>query len=117
MLDTEAGERGDGGERGSRDWGRLSLYSLEFRRMKWNLIDMYSILTGLDRLDAGVLFPLAGRSGTRSHSLRIRGRTDIRRGGDPVEFSTTDGCGGHVTEYTGGGNCGSISDDHIEWWC
>jgi len=35
--------------------GRLGLYSLEFGRMRGD-----KILTVLDRLDTGILFPLAG---------------------------------------------------------
>ena len=61
---------------------RLGLYSLEFRRLRGDLIETYKILKGLDRLDAGRLFPMLGRSRTRGHSLRIRGksfRTEMRR--------------------------------------
>ena len=53
---------------------RLGLYSLEFRRLRGDLIETYKILKGLERLDAGRLFPMLGESRTRGHSLRIRGR-------------------------------------------
>ena len=61
---------------------RLSLYSLEFRRLRGYLIETYKILKGLDRLDAGRLFPMLGKSRTRGHSLRITGksfRTEMRK--------------------------------------
>ena len=65
-----------------KDCDRLGLYSLEFRRLRGDLIETYKILKGLDRLDAGRLFPMLGNSRTRGHSLRIRGksfRTEMRR--------------------------------------
>ena len=52
---------------------RLGLYSLEFRRLRGDLIETYKILKGLDRLDAGRLFPMLGRSRTRGHSLKDKG--------------------------------------------
>ena len=36
--------------------------------------ETYKILTGLDRVDAGRIFPMVGESRTRGHSLRIQGR-------------------------------------------
>ena len=79
---------------------RLGLYSLEFRRLRGDLIENYKILKGLDRLDAGRLFPMLGRSRTRGHSLRIRGKsfkTEMRRdffhtpSGGSLELSATEG--------------------------
>ncbi|XP_055492007.1 uncharacterized protein LOC129697443 [Leucoraja erinacea] len=61
---------------------RLGLYLLEFRRLRGDLIETYKILKGLDRLDAGRLFPMLGKSRTRGHSLRIEGksfRTKMRK--------------------------------------
>ena len=61
---------------------RLGLYSLEFRRLRGDLIETYKILKELDKLDAGRLFPMLGESRTRGHSLRIRGdsfRTEMRK--------------------------------------
>ena len=43
--------------------------------MRGDLIETYKILTGLDRVDAGRIFPMVGESRTRGHSLRIRGRS------------------------------------------
>jgi len=61
---------------------RLGLYSLEFRRMRGDLIETYKIMKGIDKIEAGKLFPLAGETRTRGHSLKIRGsrfRTELRR--------------------------------------
>ena len=60
---------------------RLGLYSMEFRRLRGDLIETYKILKGLDKLDAGRLFPMLGESRTRGHSLRIRNsfRTEMRK--------------------------------------
>ena len=70
--------------------------------MKGDLIETYKILTGLDRVDSGRMFPVVGESRTRGHSLRIRGkpfRTEVRRnlfteGGECVEFTSTDSSSG-----------------------
>ena len=61
---------------------RLGLFSLEFRRMRGDLIEPYKILTGRDRVGAGRMFSIVGESRTRGHSLRIQGRpfrTEMRR--------------------------------------
>ena len=61
---------------------RLGLYSLEFRRMRGDLIETYKIVKGLDRVDAGRMFPMMGETGTKGHNLKIRGcrsRTEMRR--------------------------------------
>ena len=42
--------------------------------MWWDLMETYKILTGLDRVDAGRMFPMVGESRTRGHSLRIQSR-------------------------------------------
>ena len=65
--------------------------------MSGDLIETFKILTRLDRVDAGRMFPMVGESRTRGHSLRIQGRpfrTEVRRhlftqSGEPVEFITT----------------------------
>ena len=61
---------------------RLGLYSLEFRRLRGDLIETYKIMKGLDGVEAARLFPLTMETRTRGHSLKIRGsqfRTELRR--------------------------------------
>jgi len=80
---------------------RLGLDSLEFRRMRGDLIETYWILRGFDRVDAERLFPPVGESRTRGHYLSVRGhplKTDeeeflLSKGGESVEFFTVEGCG------------------------
>ena len=52
---------------------RLGLDLLEFRRMRGDLIETYKIMKGIDKIEAGKLFPLAGETRPRGHSLKIRG--------------------------------------------
>ena len=64
-----------------RDSG-LGLYSLEFRRMRGDIIGTYKIMKAIDKIEAGKLFALVGETRTRWHSLKIRGsrfRTELRR--------------------------------------
>ena len=59
----------------------LGLYS-EFRRMRGDLIETYRILQGLDRVDVERMFPLVGKTRTRGHNLRLKGRsfkTEMRK--------------------------------------
>ena len=51
----------------------LGLYSLEFRRMRGDLIETHKIMKEMDKIKAGKLFPLAGETRTRGHSLKVRG--------------------------------------------
>ena len=76
------------------------------KRMRGDLAEMYKIIKGLDKLDAGKMFPILGESRTRGHSLRIKGRafyTEVRsnfftqRVVNLMEFSTTEGSGGKLT--------------------
>ena len=52
---------------------RLGLYSLEFRRMRKDFIETYKIMKGIDKIEAGKLFPMVGETRTRGHGLKIRG--------------------------------------------
>jgi len=50
--------------------------------VRGDLIAIYKILTGLDRIDSERMSPMMGESRTRAHSLRTRGnpfRTELRR--------------------------------------
>ena len=47
----------------------LGLYSLEFKRMREKLIEMYRILRGLDRVDMERMVPLVGKTRTRALKL------------------------------------------------
>ena len=40
--------------------------------MRGTFLEFYKILTELDGVDAGRMFPMVGGSRTRGHSLRIR---------------------------------------------
>ena len=53
---------------------RLGFYSLEHRRMRGDLIEVYKIMMGIDRVNASRLFPLRpGEKKTRGHGLRVKG--------------------------------------------
>jgi len=76
----------------------LGLYSLEFRKLRGDLIETYKILNGLDRVDAGKLFPLVGEARTRGHSLRDERKLLRPESSESVEFIATEGSGGPVVE-------------------
>ena len=60
---------------------KLGLFPLERRRMRGDLIEVYKIMTGLDRVDSQSLFPRVEGSVTRGHRLRVRGgkfKRDVR---------------------------------------
>ena len=71
-----------------------------------DLIETYRILQGLDRVDMERMFPLVGKTRTRGHNPRLKGRsfkTEIRRNffsqsGESVELFAAEGCGGQVIE-------------------
>ena len=59
----------------------LGLYSLERRRMRGDMIEVYKILRGIDRVDNQHLFPRAPLLCTRGHGFKVRGgkfKGDIR---------------------------------------
>uniref|UniRef100_A0A4W3H6T9 NID domain-containing protein n=1 Tax=Callorhinchus milii TaxID=7868 RepID=A0A4W3H6T9_CALMI len=51
----------------------LGLYSLEYRRIRGDLIETYKIIKGYDTVDSRRWFPLVGEAKTRGHNLKIRG--------------------------------------------
>ena len=80
----------------------LGRYSLEFRRMRADQIEVYKMIKGLDKVDVERMLPLVGHSRMRGQSLRIRGskfKTELRRSYfsqrscESVEFATPK-CGG-----------------------
>ncbi|XP_078059894.1 uncharacterized protein LOC144485672 [Mustelus asterias] len=59
----------------------LGLFSLERRRMRGDLIEVYKMLRGLDRVDSQRLFPRAEMVATRGHRFKVLGgryRGDVR---------------------------------------
>ena len=59
----------------------LGLFSLERRRLRGDLIEVYKIMRGIDRVNGGKLFPPLEMDRTRGHGLRVRGamyKTNIR---------------------------------------
>ena len=52
---------------------RLGLFSLERRRLRGDLIEVYKIMRGIDQLDSQYLFPKVGESKTRGHRFKVRG--------------------------------------------
>ncbi|XP_059805558.1 uncharacterized protein LOC132380631 [Hypanus sabinus] len=60
---------------------RLRLYCLERRRMTGNMIEVYKMLRGIDRVDSQRLFPRAPLLSTSGHGFKLRGgkfKGDIR---------------------------------------
>ena len=52
---------------------RLGLFSLECRRLRGDLIEVYKIMRGSDQLDSQYLFPKVRESKTRGHRFKVRG--------------------------------------------
>ena len=60
---------------------KLGLFSLERRRLRGNLIEVYKIMRGMDRVDSQKLFPRVEESITRGHRFKVRGtkfKADVR---------------------------------------
>ena len=51
---------------------RLGFFSLERRRLRGDLIEVYKIMRGIDQLDSQYLFPKVGKSKTRGHRFKMR---------------------------------------------
>ena len=58
------------------------LFSLERRRLRGDLIEIYKIMRGIDKVDSQYLFPKVGESKTRGHRFKVRGKRykSVQRG-------------------------------------
>ena len=52
---------------------RLGFHSLECRRLRGDLIEVYKIMRGIDQLDSQYLSPKVGESKTGGHRFKVRG--------------------------------------------
>ena len=60
---------------------KLGLFSLERRRLRGDLIEVYKIMRGMDRVNSHKLFPRVEESITRGHRFKVRGasfKRDVR---------------------------------------
>ena len=60
----------------------LGLFSLEKRHLRGDMIEMYKIMQGMDKVDRGKLFSLSCNTKARGHPLKLsvgRVRTDQRK--------------------------------------
>ena len=60
----------------------LGMPTLEFRRLISDMIQVFRILRGIDKIDHSKLFELANDNRTRGHSLRFekeRSKTNLRK--------------------------------------
>jgi len=53
---------------------RLGLFSLERRRFRGDLIEVYKMMRGIDKVDSQHPFPKVGKSKTRGHRFKVRGK-------------------------------------------
>ena len=52
---------------------RLGFFSLERKRLRGDLIEVYKIMRGTDQPDSQYLFPNVRESKTRGHRFKVRG--------------------------------------------
>ena len=52
---------------------KLGLFSLERRRLRDDLIEVYKIMRGMDRVDSQKHFPRVEESFTRGHRFKVQG--------------------------------------------
>ena len=77
--------------------GKLGLFSLERQRMRGDLIEVYKIMKGIEKVNSGKLFPRSEVMITRGHGLKERGErynSDIRGTFFFFFFFYTEGGGG-----------------------
>ena len=61
---------------------QLNLPSLQHRRRRGDLIQVFKIVSGMDRIDASSLFPPPPKQGTKGHEEKIyvrRPRLEVRK--------------------------------------
>ena len=49
----------------------LNLPSMDYRRKRFDMIQVYKIIHGIDDIDMNVFFKFAGDGGTRGHTLKL----------------------------------------------
>ena len=60
---------------------KLGLFTLEQWRLRGDLMEVYKIMSGIDRVDSEMLFPRVEKSSTRGHRFKVHGekfRGDVR---------------------------------------
>ncbi len=50
----------------------LGIPSLQYRRLRCDMIEVYKILTGVDKADKAQLFTMSTSTRTRGHSLKLQ---------------------------------------------
>ena len=52
-------------------WTKLGLFSLERWRLRGDLIEVYKIMKGIDRVNSWKLFPRSEMTNTRGHKFKV----------------------------------------------
>ena len=52
---------------------KLGLFYLERRRLRGDLIEVYKIMKGIDRVNSWKLFPRSEMTNTKGHKFKVRG--------------------------------------------
>ena len=71
---------------------KQGLFSLERRRLKGDLVEVYKIMRDIDRVDRQRLFPRVEVSITRGHRFKARGGTFKKDVKKKVFHSESGGC-------------------------